>query len=112
MKTTDKDNELIVASASKKEVVYTQKSGKRKKMEMSGEYTPGNWGSDYEKRKAEVNREANARVIKPISHEIFKKTKDEREALKMMQVIHKNAIKAQGFDPKKEMNPRGNLFTE
>jgi len=108
----DINSELVSASANNKEVVYTNKAGKRKKMDLSKDYTPGNWGADYEKRRLEVNREANSRVMKPISHEIFKKSKEEREVLKTMQLLHKNAIKAQGKDPKKVMNPEGSLWLD
>lgn len=106
------DNELIAASATSKEVEYVEKSGKKKKMEIKDNRKSGDWGPSYEKYKAEVNKEANSRVTKPISHEIFKKTEDEREMLKAMKTIHKAALKAQGLDPKKVMNPHGVLFND
>lgn len=105
-----KEDEMVTAMVSKNEITYIEKSGKKKKVEMSPKEGNGNWGPDYERRRLEVQREANAKMMKPISHEIFKKTKEEKEELKIIKNAHKWAIKRQGLDPKKEMNPKGNLF--
>lgn len=104
------DFEVVAASVTKKEVTWVEKSGKKKKQEVTAKEGNGNYGPDYERRKAELNREANSRVRESFSHEVFKKTKDEKEQLKAMKLLHKNAIKRQGLDPKKVMNPSGNLF--
>lgn len=112
MAKSNKETKLVSASATDKEVEYVENTGKKKKMEVVHKDTPGDWGPSYERRKAEVNKEANSRVIEPISHEIFKKTKEEKEEVKLIKAVHFAQIKNQGLDPKKTMNPTGNLFLD
>lgn len=107
-----KKDEVIIASATSTEVEYVDRAGKKKRTEIKGKEKPGTYGPDYERRKAEVNREANSRVITPISHEIFKKTEEEREELKLMKSVHKANMRQQGLDPKKVMNPVGIVFND
>lgn len=87
------DFEVVAASVTAKEVTWVEKSGKKRKQETSGKDTPGNYGPDYERRKAELNREANSRVMESVSHEVFKKTKEEKDQLKVLKAIFKAQAK-------------------
>lgn len=103
----------VSAHATKVDVETVDSRGKRtkRKSEDAGEiaraFARGDYGPDYERRKAEVHREINERVIKPedlITGETWKKTPAEREELAIARARHNALLRSYGVNPKKQMN--------
>jgi len=81
---------------------------RKKHKDDSKSFRSGHYGSDYEKRKAEIHREINASVMpndtKQLSFERFRKSKEEKNRVKILKGRHEALLKAHGLDPKKHMN--------
>jgi len=59
----------------------------------------------YQQYRGDVMSELNRSCIEPFSFEVYKKTKHEREQLKILKSANKQAILNAGKDPKKDLNP-------
>tara|TARA_Y100000389_G_scaffold199937_1_gene239349 strand:+ start:2364 stop:2645 length:282 start_codon:yes stop_codon:yes gene_type:complete len=58
-----------------------------------------------QQHKKEIHMELLASTAKPISMEVFQKTKAEKDLIKAMKKKHKDAIRKNGKDPSKHINP-------
>jgi hypothetical protein len=107
------DQKHVSAHATKTDVEVVDKNGKRTKRknedlaEHMKDFAQGNYGPDYERRKAEIHREIQQRIIKPedlITGKTWEKTSEEREAAKIAKAKHNALLRAHGINRKKQMN--------
>ncbi|MCK9575823.1 MAG: hypothetical protein M0R51_07760 [Clostridia bacterium] len=96
---------------SETETVDSKGDHKKRKHDDNAEFMKGfargDYGPDYERRKAEIHREINLRVIKPedmVTGKTWEKTAAERAEVKMAKAKHNALLRSYGVDPKKQIN--------